>query len=215
MRSNGDAAGGKDMMETAVCDLMLTQREGRDMTGRMHNEKIFMRSSADAAEVAGRDGSNASGIPAYGDPSAPLGAGLREQTPRPHERPARPATSGCVRHEELKSSFGEKLKFYRKQRKLSQDDLSKKIGITVKHLSAIERGLNFVSAELLEKLSRFLEIPIFLFFITDKDYFTHDSRADTIDRIITTHVLQTMEEIRSDIRQCLAPEELEDEDTKQ
>jgi transcriptional regulator with XRE-family HTH domain len=103
----------------------------------------------------------------------------------------------------LKSSFGEKLKFYRKERKLSQDDLSKKVGITVKHLSAIERGLNFVSAELLEKLSRHLEIPIFLFFITDKDYFIHDSHTDTIDRIITTHLIQTLEGIRSDIRQCL------------
>jgi transcriptional regulator with XRE-family HTH domain len=80
---------------------------------------------------------------------------------------------------DIKTSFGEKLKFYRTKRRLSQEVLSEKIGVTVKHLSAVERGVNFVSADLLEKLSNFFEIPIASFFTTDGEYFTRDIHTDT------------------------------------
>ena len=65
----------------------------------------------------------------------------------------------------VKSYFGENLKRYRKEKQLSQEQLSEKVDISVKHLSAIERGLTFVSAKLLEKLSESLKTPVFLFFI--------------------------------------------------
>jgi transcriptional regulator with XRE-family HTH domain len=101
----------------------------------------------------------------------------------------------------VKSSFGENLKFYRKEKHLSQEKLSEKVDISVKHLSAIERGLTFVSAELLEKLALSLEIPVFYFFIKDNEPFHNDSVLNTIDRIIEKHLIKTIEEIESDIRQ--------------
>jgi transcriptional regulator with XRE-family HTH domain len=89
----------------------------------------------------------------------------------------------------------------RKGKKLSQEQLSEKADISVKHLSAIERGLTFVSAELLEKLSKSLEIPIFCFFTHDTEIFCHDFMFNTIDRIIEKHLIKAIEAIKLDIRQ--------------
>ena len=104
----------------------------------------------------------------------------------------------------VKTSFGENVKYFRKQKRLSQEELSEKVDISVKHLSAIERGLNFVSADLLEQLSVSLDIPVFFFFINDRDTIHNDKLFDTIDRIIEKHLIETMEEIKVDIRQCNA-----------
>ncbi|MDR2491045.1 MAG: helix-turn-helix domain-containing protein [Spirochaetaceae bacterium] len=101
----------------------------------------------------------------------------------------------------VKSFFGENLKRYRREKKLSQEQLSEKAAISVKHLSAIERGLTFVSADLLEKLSKALEIPIFLFFINDTEIFYNDAMLNTLDRIIEKHLIKTIEDIKLDFRQ--------------
>lgn len=92
------------------------------------------------------------------------------------------------------------MKFYRKDKKLSQEQLSEKVDISVKHLSAIERGLTFVSADLLERLSAALEIPIFCFFIKGQEIFYSDTMLNTMDRIVEKHLIKTIEEIKSDIR---------------
>jgi transcriptional regulator with XRE-family HTH domain len=101
----------------------------------------------------------------------------------------------------VKASFGENLKRYRREKQLSQEQLSEQAAISVKHLSAIERGLTFVSAELLEKLSKALEIPIFLFFTKDTEIFYNDSMLNTMDRIIEKHLIKTIEDIKLDFRQ--------------
>jgi transcriptional regulator with XRE-family HTH domain len=100
----------------------------------------------------------------------------------------------------LRSYFGENLKRYRKEKRLSQEQLSEKADISVKHLSAIERGLTFVSAELLEKLSESLEIPVSFFFIKDAEIFYNDSMINSIDRIIEKYLIKAIEDIKQDIR---------------
>jgi transcriptional regulator with XRE-family HTH domain len=106
---------------------------------------------------------------------------------------------------DIKSIFGENLKFYRKAKHLSQEQLSEKVDISVKHLSSIERGLTFVSADLLEKLALSVEIPVFCFFINKREIFYSDTMLNTIDRIIEKHLIKTIEEIKSDIRQNNEP----------
>lgn len=101
----------------------------------------------------------------------------------------------------VKAFFGENLKLYRKEKLLTQEQLSEKVSISVKHLSAIERGLTFVSAELLEKISLTLEIPISFFFMNNKEIFYNDNMLDAIDRIIEKHLIKTIDEIKADIRQ--------------
>jgi transcriptional regulator with XRE-family HTH domain len=84
---------------------------------------------------------------------------------------------------------------------LSQEQLSEKVGISNKHLSAIERGLTFVSAELLEKLSESLEVPVFYFFVKDKEIFYNDAMLSTIDKAIEKHLVKAIEGIKADIRE--------------
>ncbi|MDR1929794.1 MAG: helix-turn-helix domain-containing protein [Treponema sp.] len=100
----------------------------------------------------------------------------------------------------MKVSFGKNLKFYRRERRLSQEQLSEKADISIKHLSAIERGLTFVSAELLEKLSESLEVPAFYFFVGEQELFYNDVMLDTIDRAVEKHLLRALEDIKADLR---------------
>ncbi|MCL1911088.1 MAG: helix-turn-helix domain-containing protein [Leptospirales bacterium] len=101
----------------------------------------------------------------------------------------------------IKAVFGENLKLYRKAKNLSQEQLSEKVDISVKHLSSIERGLTFVSAELLEKLAVSVGVPVFCFFVKEKETFHNETALDIIDRIVEKHLIKTIEEIKSDIRQ--------------
>jgi len=71
----------------------------------------------------------------------------------------------------VKGIFGKNLKYYRKGKNLSQERLSENVDITVKHLSEIERGIVFASANLMEKLAENLDIPIFTFFLTDNSIY--------------------------------------------
>ena len=103
--------------------------------------------------------------------------------------------------DDIKAIFGENLKYYRKAKHLSQEQLSEKVDISVKHLSSIERGLNFVSADLLERLAFFVDVPVFYFFVNKREFFYNDVMLNTIDKIIEKQLIRTMEEIKSDIRQ--------------
>ncbi|MCL2600044.1 MAG: helix-turn-helix domain-containing protein [Treponema sp.] len=102
---------------------------------------------------------------------------------------------------DVKSVFGSNLKHYRKARKLSQEELSEETGISVKHLSSIERGLTFVSADLLEKLAAYFGIPVFRFFVDRQEIFFNVSMLGTLDGIVETHLTAAIEKIKTEIRQ--------------
>ena len=59
----------------------------------------------------------------------------------------------------MKYLLGKSLKQWRKQRKMSQEDLAFTIDVSVHTISAIERGINFPNPTTLEKLSTALNIP--------------------------------------------------------
>ena len=107
---------------------------------------------------------------------------------------------------DLKLIFGENLKLYRKIKSLSQEQLAEKVDISVKHLSSIERGLTFVSADLLEKLAVSVEVPVFYFFVNEKEMFYKeifykDAMLNVIDKIIEKHLTKAIKEIKSDLGQ--------------
>jgi len=102
---------------------------------------------------------------------------------------------------DIKASFGANLKHYRKMHHLSQEQLSEKVDISVMHLSKIERGLTFVSADLLEKLADNLEISAARLFCKDTEKIYDDDVLNKFDRITEKHLIKAMEGIKGEIRQ--------------
>jgi transcriptional regulator with XRE-family HTH domain len=96
----------------------------------------------------------------------------------------------------VKAIFGANLKIYRKEKKLSQEQLSEKVDITVKHLSEIERGIVFASAGLLEKLAENLNVPIFAFFLTVNTVYYDNIMLDRIEKTIIQNIEHTMNNIK-------------------
>ena len=84
---------------------------------------------------------------------------------------------------------------------ISQEQLSEKVNISVMHLSKIERGLTFVSADLLEKLSDNLEITAANLFCKPDEKIFSDDVIKKFDRITEKHLIQAMEGIKGEIRQ--------------
>ena len=52
----------------------------------------------------------------------------------------------------IKQLLGKKIKKIRHQRGLTQEQLSEKVDISLRALSGIERGINFLTAETLDKI---------------------------------------------------------------
>ena len=84
----------------------------------------------------------------------------------------------------IKQLFGKNLHEYRKSKDLSQEQLAEKLEISIKHLSTLETGKGFVSAELLEKISEVLGISPAALFYSPKEKSTDESDISNIDNII-------------------------------
>jgi transcriptional regulator with XRE-family HTH domain len=100
----------------------------------------------------------------------------------------------------IKAIFGANLKYYRKRIDLSQEQLSEKLEITPKHLSAIETGAAFVSSELLEKLVLCLGVPA-----SDLFYVPGQSPDDEIlltlcEEIVKKSLQKTADNITAELR---------------
>ena len=60
--------------------------------------------------------------------------------------------------ESIQKIFGKNVQKFRKRANLTQTELSEKLGISQKHLSVIETGNQFASANLIEKISKELKV---------------------------------------------------------
>jgi transcriptional regulator with XRE-family HTH domain len=100
----------------------------------------------------------------------------------------------------IKAVFGSNLKYYRKQRHLSQEQLAEKVDITPKHLSTIETGVTFISAELLERLIKNLHVSASALFYTVEEKSTDDSVINQIEQIMENELLKATESIKIQIR---------------
>ncbi|GHV80191.1 hypothetical protein AGMMS49944_19820 [Spirochaetia bacterium] len=106
---------------------------------------------------------------------------------------------------DIKAIFGANLKHYRKQRQLSQECLSEKLDITPKHLSTLETGAGFVSAELLEKITKILRVSASALFYTPEEKSADDGFLTLVDHIIEKELAKTVETIKLEIRHREAP----------
>ncbi|MEH7275926.1 helix-turn-helix domain-containing protein [Neobacillus vireti] len=60
--------------------------------------------------------------------------------------------------------IGENIRFYRKQKGLTQEELAERTGLQSTYIGGIERGERNISLETFEKVSQGLEIPPISFF---------------------------------------------------
>src|SRR5262245_50962665 len=65
----------------------------------------------------------------------------------------------------LRSRFGKRLRYLRRLRDLTQEQLAEAVGISVEFLSNMERGVNAPSFETLERLGEVLQVPIHELFL--------------------------------------------------
>ncbi|MCL1813147.1 MAG: helix-turn-helix domain-containing protein [Treponema sp.] len=100
----------------------------------------------------------------------------------------------------IKSVLGANLKYYRKKRGFSQEILSEKAGISARHLSFIENGSAFVSAELLEKLIEILRVSASALFYDLKDVSWDDTLMTSIDRLVEKEMVNAVESIKLQLR---------------
>jgi transcriptional regulator with XRE-family HTH domain len=61
---------------------------------------------------------------------------------------------------DIATKFGKRVKKIRLEKKLSQGDIAKKLGIGASYISQVERGVQNVSLKGMEKLSRALGVKI-------------------------------------------------------
>ena len=100
----------------------------------------------------------------------------------------------------IKSIFGANIKYNRKKLCLTQEQLAEKLGISTKHLSTIETGANFVSAELLEKFTRQLHVSASSLFYSIDDVSIDDSILSKIEQIIDCECAKTSSAIKLQMR---------------
>ena len=100
----------------------------------------------------------------------------------------------------IKAVLGANIKQYRKKQRLSQEQLAEKLDITPKHLSTIETGATFVSAELLEKFIRELRVSASTLFYSPGETPNDDSFLGRIDQIIAKECEKTSDTIKMQIR---------------
>ena len=102
----------------------------------------------------------------------------------------------------IKAIFGANIKHYRKKQCLTQEQLAEKLGITTKHLSTIETGVNFVSADLLEKLTQQFHVSASSLFYSVEEISIDDSILSKIDQVVDEELLRISSQIKKKIR-CL------------
>lgn len=99
-----------------------------------------------------------------------------------------------------KEIFGENMKHFRKLNNLTQEQLSEKLNITPQHLSRIENGKSFVTAELLDSLCIIFNVSPATFFYTAQEFSGDDSLFARIDSIIDDELDKLGKEIKEKIR---------------
>ena len=84
----------------------------------------------------------------------------------------------------VKQIFGQNIHQYRKEKKWSQERLAEMLDISIKHLSTIETGKVFASAELIEKIAQALDVSVSALFYTAQEKSFDSSDFSKIEKII-------------------------------
>ena len=83
----------------------------------------------------------------------------------------------------VREAYGRKLRLFRKERRLSQEELAELAGCSTRAISNLERGLSGPGFDMLEKLASALDVPMRAFFeFAD----AQDKRSDMLASLLQT-----------------------------
>jgi len=97
--------------------------------------------------------------------------------------------------QKLRDNLGKAIRFYRKQRRLSQSELAEKAGISTTFLSKIERGIKFPTSETLSGLANGLDIEVYQLFRNDETPVEKWTLFERFKKDITNTINETLETI--------------------
>lgn len=97
----------------------------------------------------------------------------------------------------VKKIFGNSIHKYRKKKKFSQEKLAEKLEISVKHLSNIETGKVFASAELIETIVLVLEVSVSALFYSPEEKSLDDSDISKIEKILDEESAKAVQNIKN------------------
>ncbi|GBU29422.1 hypothetical protein R84B8_02987 [Treponema sp. R8-4-B8] len=100
-----------------------------------------------------------------------------------------------VTGKELRDNLGKVVRFYRKQRRLSQAELAEKAGISITFLSKIERGIKFPTSDTLSGLANGLNIEVYQLFRNDETPVEEWKLFERFKKDITNTINKTLENI--------------------
>jgi transcriptional regulator with XRE-family HTH domain len=100
--------------------------------------------------------------------------------------------------QKLRVNLGNAIRFYRKQRCLSQAELAEKAGISVPFLSKIERGIKFPTSETLSGLANGLGVEVYQLFRNDETPVEQWTLFERFKKDITKNINETLKTVYKD-----------------
>ncbi|MDQ0899951.1 helix-turn-helix domain-containing protein [Paenibacillus sp. V4I7] len=101
----------------------------------------------------------------------------------------------------LFQQVGKRIRFYRKARKLTQEQLAESIPIDQAHLVRIERGSVNITLETIEKISRALEIHPNLLFETEKSRYIDREDLEKIQILLFERSNEDIQRVHSILKE--------------
>lgn len=101
----------------------------------------------------------------------------------------------------LKEQFARNLKIIRKSRKLTQEQLAELVDVDFRYISFLENAKSFPSCDLIEKLTKALNVTFVELFVYEQNLSREDIKKQLIDTIelLDTKNLNTLLNIAKDL----------------
>ena len=101
----------------------------------------------------------------------------------------------------LKEQFARNLKIIRKSRKLTQEQLAELVDVDFRFISFLENAKSFPSCDLIEKLTKALNVTFAELFVYEQNLSREDIKKQLIDTIerLDTKNLNTLLNIAKDL----------------
>ena len=100
----------------------------------------------------------------------------------------------------IRKIFGENVRFYRKEKGLSQEQLAEALEISINHLSIIETGKQFVTYNLLEKIIELFEVAPSALFYTESLSKIDESIQNKINSLFSHELNEAQKRLQEKLR---------------